>query len=292
MLRIPAQVTDPVFVRSTLGYRAYSDFWRLVELSGFPVIDRARLDLSSDTLYVWVEMDTDLLEPLHDTPKHGRRARTAFWNLEPVDRRASKTISATGFWRASLDQTLGLMDDVWVSDRAVMALDHRPTWVSFGGHKGLVETVAGTGPVYDVAHIGQLTPRREKVIEELRRRDISVSPSPGGDERISIFTTSRLMLDVQRLEGMPLVTPIRWVTAAAYKLPMVREELPDPDPLVPGESIILAPYEALADRVEEALAGDPAPVGLAAYRVLCENWTFRRAVEDVMNRGAALQQGR
>ena len=185
-------MTDPVFVRSSLGYRAYSDFWRLVELAGFPVIDRSRLNLSSDALYIWVEMDTDLMEPLSDTPKHGRRARTAFWNLEPVDRRASEAISATDFWRAGLDKILGLVDDVWVSDRAVMALDHRPTWVAFGGHKGLLETVAGTGPVYDVAHIGQLTPRREKVIGELRRREISVSPSPGGVERIRIFTTNTI----------------------------------------------------------------------------------------------------
>lgn len=281
-------MTDPVFVRSSGGYRAYSDFWRLVELSGFPFIYHHQVDLSSDTLYIWAEMDADFMVLLSDHPKTGRRARTAFWNLEPVDRSATLVIDATCRWSAALDQTLGLVDDVWVSDRSVFALDPRATWVAFGGHAGLMESAAGTGTAYDVAHLGQRTPRREKIIGELERRGISVSPNHYGDERSWLLSSSRLMIDVQRLEGMPLAAPLRWVLAGAHSLPLVREDLPNPDPLVPGESIILAPYDKLADCVEEALAGDPRPVGLAAHRVLCENWTFRRAVEDVISRSAAI----
>ncbi len=269
-----------VFVRSTREYSSYADFWRLVELSGFPIIDKSQIHFNSDRLYVWAEMDVDFMIPVSDHPKETRQARTAFWHIEPVDRRASETIDATAWWKASLDQTLSLVDDVWVSDMGIFHMDPRSRWVCFGGHPGLRENVANQGPRYDVAHIGQVTPRREKMITELVRRGISVSPAPQGESRISILSSSKLMLDIQRLEGIPLVTPIRWVTAAAYKLPLVREELPDPSPLVNGESIIMAPYDQLADRVEEALQQDLAPIGQAAWKAFCETNTFRSCVED------------
>ncbi len=269
-----------VFVRSTRNYSSYTDFWRLVELSGFPIVDQSQVHFESDRLYVWVEMDVDFMVPVSDHPKSTRRARTAFWHIEPVDRRASATTDAATWWKRSLDQTLLLVDDVWVSDMGIFRMDPRSRWVCFGGHPGLRENVANTGPRYDVAHIGQVTPRREKVITELELRGISVSPGPRGESRIWILSSSKLMLDVQRLEGVPLVTPIRWVTAAAYKLPLVREELPDPSPLVKDESILMAPYDKLADRVEEALYQDLTPIGHAAWKAFCETNTFRSCVED------------
>ena len=269
-----------VFVRSPRNYSSYTDFWRLVELSGFPIIEQSQIHFESDRLYVWVEMDVDFMIPVSDHPKGTRRARTAFWHIEPVDRRASATMDAAAWWKASLDKTLSLVDDVWVSDMGIFNMDPRSRWVCFGGHSGLRESVTNNGSLYDVAHLGQRTPRRERVIEDLERRGISVSPSLWGDDRLRILTYSKLMLDVQRLEGVPLATPIRWVTAAAYKLPLVREKLPDPSPLVDGESIIMAPYDQLADRVEEALKQDLKPIGFAAWKAFCEINTFRSCVED------------
>ncbi len=78
------------------------------------------------------------------------------------------------------------------------------------------------------------------------------------------------------------MTPIRWVTAAAYRLPIVREELPDPAPLVAGQSILMAPIDALADRVEEVLGQDLTPVGLAGWKIFCEKYTFRKSIEEAV----------
>ncbi len=273
---------NTVFVRSSRRYASYTDFWRLVELSGFSIIDQSEVEFDTDTRYVWAEMDVDFMVPLSDHPKERRRARTAFWHIEPVDRRASETTGPIDWWKASLTQTLGFVDNVWVSDKVILAMDDRATWVCFGGHRDLRDTAPGTGPSYDVAHLGQRTPRREKIIAELEQRGISVSPSPWGPERIKILSSSKLMLDVQRLDGIPLVTPIRWVTAAAYKLPIVREQLPDPTPLVADESILMAPLHQLADRVQRALAGDIRVVGVAAWEVLCEKCTFRNGVEQAL----------
>lgn len=271
--------TGPIFVRSSRGYSSYTDFWNLVEWSNFPIIKPSEVDFSKDVIYIWVEMDVDFMIPTSDTPKGQRRARTVFWHIEPVDRRASDTMDAQAWWKAGLDQTLELVDDVWVSDRGIMELDPRPTWATFGGHFGLRKVAIESGPTYDVAHLGQRTPRRQAVIDDLEKRGITVSPSPWGAQRILILTMAKVMLDVQRLEGMPMATPIRWVTAAAYQLPIVREELPDPDPLVDGRTIILAPYDQIADRVEAALKLDLSEMGAKLWRKMCQDDPFDKGVQ-------------
>lgn len=273
---------NPIFVRSSRRYEAYTDFWRLVELSGFPIIGKSEIDFDSESLYIWAEMDGDFMMPVHQRPKGSRRARTVFWSLEPPDRKASEDMDARAWWEAGLTQTLQFVDDAWVSDKGILAMDQRATWACFGGHPDLRESVPDSGLSYDVAHIGQRTPRRECVIGELERRGISVSPSPWGPERARILSSSKVLLDVQRLEGIPLVTPIRWVTGAAYRLPIIREELPDPAPLVPGESILLAPLDKLADCVEEALQKDLSSIGNRAWKVFCEEHTFRSGVEEAV----------
>ncbi len=275
---------SPIFVRSSRGYESYTDFWRLVELAGFPIIPSSQVNFDSDALYIWAEMDVDFMVPVHDYPKAGRRARTAFWHLERPDRRASEETDACTWWKASLDQTLELVDEVWVSDKGILAMDPRSIWVPLGGHSGLRESVSVIGPSYDVAHLGQLTPRREKVLQELERRGISVSPNGWGSDRARILSSSKLLLGIERVEGMHVSTPLRWVVAAAYRLPIIQEEHCDPAPLVAGQSILMAPIHDLADRVDDALERDLSPLGLAVWKVFCEECTFQRSVEDVLRR--------
>jgi hypothetical protein len=281
-------MTDPIFVRSSTHYESYADFWRLVELSGFKAVNKGNVDLSLNALYIWPEMNGDSIWYLQDRPKVQRRARTVFWNLERPDTRASKTIDAKTWWQAGLDETFELVDVVWVSDKAILAMDPRPIWVCFGGHPGLFELPQvleeTVGPLYDVAHLGQRTPRRESVIQDLERRGISVSPNAWGDERARILSNSKLMLGIERLEGAHISAPLRWVVAAAYKLPIVQELHPDPAPLVAGESVLMAPIDGLADLVEVSLKQDLKPIGVAAWKAFCEKYTFRGQVEEAVGR--------
>jgi hypothetical protein len=278
---------NPIFVRSSYRYPSYTDFWRLVELSGFRTIEKNDVDLSQDTLYIWPEMNGDFMMCLQDRPKSNRRARTVFWNLERPDTRASKTIDAKTWWQAGLDETFELVDVVWVSDRTILDMDPRPTWVCFGGHPGLLESpkaLETSGPFYDVAHLGERTPRRESVIQELERRGISVSPNAWGDERARILSNSKLMLGIERLEGAHISAPLRWAVAAAYKLPIVQELHPDPAPLISGESVLMAPIDGLADLVEASLKQDLKPIGVAAWEAFCGEYTFRGQVEEAVGR--------
>jgi len=276
---------DPIFVRSGYRYRSYTDFWRLVELSGFKVAEKSEVDLNQDVLYIWPEMGGEFMMCLQGHPKSARRARTVFWNLERPDARASESMDAAAWWRTGLDEVFDLVDAVWVSDKNILAMDPRSTFVCLGGHPGLQESASGAGQVYDVAHLGQRTPRREAVIQELERRGFSVSPNTWGPERARILSTSKLMLGIERLGGAHISMPLRWAVAAAYRLPIVQEEHPAPDPLVAGESVLMAPIDGLADLVEAALKMDLEPVGLAAWKAFCEEHTFRGQVEEAVHLG-------
>jgi hypothetical protein len=277
-------VKDPIFVHSSYRYPSYTDFWRLVELSGFQVVEKREVNLESDNLYIWPEMNGDLMVCLQGRPKTKRQARTVFWNLERPDMRASETMDAQAWWRAGLDEIYELVDAIWVSDRNILAMDPRSTWACLGGHPGLLELPTGSGLSYDVAHLGQRTPRREVVIQELERRGITVSPNAWGVERTRILSTSKLMLGVERLGGAHISMPIRWAVAAAYRLPIIQEEHPAPDPLVAGESVLMAPIDRLADLVEASLKQDLKPIGTAAWETFCEKYTFRSQVEETIRR--------
>jgi hypothetical protein len=281
---------DPVFVRSARRYESYTDFWRLVELSGFRIVDKSQVDFGADLLYIWAEMDVDFMVPLHDHPKSGRRARTALWSIERPDQRASERTDARAWWRAGLDETFDLVDDLWVSDKGILAMDPRSTWACLGGHPGLREDASSGGRSYDVAHLGQHTPRREEVIRELERRRISVSPNGWGEERARILSSSKLLLGIERLGTVHISTPLRWAVAAAYRLPILQEEILDPAPLVPDESIMMAPIDKLADLVEVALRWDLSSMGAAARETFCERHTFRRGVEEAIERSVPLQK--
>lgn len=283
-------MTDPIFVRSSTHYESYTDFWRLVELSGFKAVNKGDVDLSLNALYIWPEMNGDSIWYLQDRPKVQRRARTVFWNLERPDTRASKTVDAKAWWQAGLDETLELVDAVWVSDKTILAMDPRPTWTCLGGHSGLLELPVSFEPSYDVVHLGQRTPRREVVIQELERRGISVSPNAWGHERVRILSTSRLMLGIERLAGVNVSTPLRWVVAAAYRLPIIQELHPDPAPLIDGESVLMAPIDGLADLVEVSLKQDLQGFGVAAWRTFCHEHTFRIGVEEAVFRSVLTEE--
>jgi hypothetical protein len=281
---------DPIFVRSSYRYPSYTDFWRLVELSGFQTIEKRDVDLGRDAFYIWPEMNGDFIGCLQGRPKSDRRAKTVFWNLERPDARASGSMDARAWWLNGLDEVFELVDALWVSDRNILAMDPRSTWARLGGHPGLRESAPAGGPVYDVAHLGERTPRREAVILELERRGISVSPNAWGPERARILSTSKLMLGIERLGGAHISMPLRWAVAAAYRLPIIQEEHPAPDPLVAGESVLMAPINELADLVQASLKRDLEPIGLAAWRAFCENYRFREQVEEAIHRSTVTQE--
>jgi hypothetical protein len=94
------------------------------------------------------------------------------------------------------------------------------------------------------------------------------------------------MIAVDRVEGLHFSASLRWIIAAACRLPVLQEELADPYPLAKGKSILMAPYEDLVDTARRLIdlgQVDLAAIGEAAYEEYCLKWTFRRGVEEALS---------
>lgn len=277
----------PVFVRSILQYPAYDDFWRVVGLSGFQVRPAPLVDLAQPGTYIWPTMDMEFIERMSNEPPGARRARVIFWNLERPDEKPVKNL--VEFFRKAMSEILAWADAIWISELSLHVADPRTVFAVFGGHPGL-RLAPPAEPRFDVAHMGQRTPRREALIAGLEKAGIRVSPNAWGDEREAIFASSRLFLNIDRVEAFHLSSPIRWAMAAAYGLPLVTEAVIDPYPLVDGKSILSAPYASLEYLVVKALAARDLAreVGEQGRRVFCEEWPFRRGVEEALRRTPCL----
>ena len=53
---------DPIFVRSAKTYPTYSDFWRLVELSGFKTVGAGEADFQKAQVYIWSTLDHEFMD--------------------------------------------------------------------------------------------------------------------------------------------------------------------------------------------------------------------------------------
>lgn len=272
----------PVFVRSTAQYASYTDFWKLAELSGFSVMPAADVSLNRDGLYIWPTMDMEFIERLSREPRGARAARVIFWNLERPDEKPG--VDARELFQKGMGEILEWADDIWVTDRTLASLDSRTVRAVLGGHEGLRECAPQT-PFFDVAHLGVLTPRRQELVDRLAARGLRISPNAWGDERARILSSSRLLLGVDRVEGLHVQPPLRWALAAAYSLPIVNEAVQDPHPLEAGKQIIMAPYADLEEVVMEALLEpDTFDIGRRGHERLCEEWTFRYGIEEALER--------
>ncbi len=266
------------FVRSRKPYSSYDDFWKLVALSGFDQALADEADLAeSGRLWVWPTMNMEFLGRVLVAGRR-RKARVAWWYLERPDANLPEGADPRSAWKATVAEAIESVDAVWVSDRELARLAPVAVYATLGSHPGLAE-VARLPARYDVAFMGQRTPRRAAVIEAIEARSLSVTPDCYGLERARALASSKIALVVDRTERMRVVAPLRWAVAAAYGLAILQEELPDPWPLESGSSIAMAPLSGIPQAAVELSAGAASiALGRAAWQVLCKDLTFREGV--------------
>lgn len=275
--------TTPVFIRSNTTYESYTDFWSLVELSGFPIVPSQAADLLSGETYIWPTMDWETIERLSKEPCGKRGARVIWWYLERPDAHR-RGMTPEALFETTISEVLGTwVDEVWVSERSINRLDSRTRHVVLGGHPGLRHSKPALPNRYDVAHLGQISPRRAWILTELKRLGLSVSPSVWGPDRDEILESSTSLINIDRVEGMHLSAPLRFVLAAAHRIPILTEKIEDPHPLVAGEGFLESPYASLPAFIAECLRGkDLRPFGENAYRMLCIEHTFEKGVRGAL----------
>ncbi len=256
-----------IFVKTRHHYDSYMDFWRLVELSGFPTCYVDEIDISTEACYIFTPMNGEVVPHLRSQAGREKKATIVWWFLELFG--ATPDIPV-----ASVVATGGdLVDRVWVSDEWTSTLHPVLEYVRMGSHPGLG---GEPGPrIYDFTHQSYAWGQRKKMYGKLKMSGLLEGPSCFGTDRHAVLTSSKLILNLHQHPG-PVNAALRFALAAAYHLPIVSETVSTPDLL--EDIIACAPYSLIPGAVR-AMLEDAGDRGERAYQKLCEEWTFRRCVE-------------
>lgn len=259
-----------VFARPRTNYDSYRDLYKLIALSDFPLVYFDEIDPSSDNLYIMTMMNGENMHGFSNP-----RARIVLWDLE---------------WREEPPAIPGVTE-LWASDRYYARLIGA-RYVPMGSHPDLVDDSALPDDVerggynrylYDAAFIGYMIPRREQVSTWLRDEGVCASPIHAwGAERGFVMDHSKMYLHVHQHEAFPCIPSLRLVVAAAYRLPFVTETCTDAG--VWANVVMQAHYPYLPVAVKQFaqphMDHQREQMGQALYHAACEEFTFRRSVEQ------------
>lgn len=258
---------DVVFARTRHNYESYVDYWRLVELSGFPVV------YVDDIPREGVRGVTYIVTPFNGEWQDGIQtdARVILYDLE---------------WHLDGLPTIPGVSELWAGDKHY-AECIGAKYVPMGSHPGLCPEQTPRQDVYDVAYLAYLVPRRQRIRSELIATGLNVSPSSAwGSDRHTILRNSAAYLHVHQLENAPTIAPLRMVVAAAYALPYITETVADAG--IFKRHILQADYGYLVNATvtwtrqatkQVAWERDALPVGMSLHQKLCIDLTFKKSIE-------------
>lgn len=261
---------EVVFARPRHTYGSYSDFWRLVELSGFPIIYMDEIDADSDNIYIFSTPDTHWHDGTYHQGYPGARARMICYNLE---------------WYADVDYRAIPGVEIWSPDKW-WAEKIGAKYVPMGSHGGLChEDGLDWAKVYDVATLWAPSFRRYVGRGQLISHGINIAPDGWGQARHELLSQSRCMVTVHQKDGLATVAPQRWCLAAAYGLPMITETLADSG-IFTATYRLMCDLEYLGQFVQTWLAPENANAladyGHGLHQLLCERYTFRKGIEAAL----------
>ncbi len=292
-------MTNITFVRSTHLYESYRDFWRLVELSGFPTIYENELDITQPGTYIVTPMNGNFIEHMTGNVEQWRetgeasggqivvqeqsglrrKAHIILWNLERPG--GSGSVWAYGDecfrWMSTR-----LVDEVWVSDPQ-LADETQTRYVILGSHPGLGELC--DDKIFDFCHMSMVNPRRVHIYKNFRSKNIG--PNSWPPERDEVLKKSRFALNVHQ-DNYPFCEPLRFALFAAYGLPIVSEALVGNQPYA---GITTENYHTLADALKIALNDDYEQWkkrGMALHQRLCHELPFGPLVVQAVNETVGL----
>lgn len=222
-------MTDPTFVRTRHEYDSYTDYWKLVELSGFPTcyVDEMNLH-DSDATYIVSPMNGEFTA--HLDWSGGKECVVYLWNLERPGGSGNFEQYVAGNLRYVHDD---MVDVVLVSDRK-LAKDSGFWYMPLGGHP-LLGDPGDREKVHDYIHLMCYSLRRagtglfNYTTPWHKWYGFDIAPNGWGQERHIALQESKFMLNVHQDDTLYL-EPLRFVLAAAYGLPIVTEQLADPYP--------------------------------------------------------------
>lgn len=261
-------MADVTFVRTRTEYPPYADYYRLAELSGYPICYVDEID-PTDAARVYI------ISPINGEWQQGwphARARIIFNQLE----------WHTDHSRVELPPGVS---ECWNGDKWHAGLINA-RHVPIGSHDGLNLNLADCpAKEYDVVFMAYTDIyRRSQIKNALEARGLKLAPNGWGQARHDALVRSKVMVHVHQWENIPAVAPLRWCIAAAYGLPIISESVNDRRPFAAGD-FMTCDYDALADFVAERVIeedGRLATYGYNLHKFLCHDLTFRESVERAL----------
>jgi len=249
-----------VFCRPRYDYPSYTYVYKLIELSGFPLIYVDEIDYSMECIYIFTPTNGEIFTsaanvslvqhlreanitcPIHERQfKETKRCKIVWWNLERPEKnetseKLNKSISAM------ID--CGFLDAVWVSDPFLKEwYSHKDVdFVVFGSHPGLG---GNAEKIYDYAVCCDTSlHRRSRIINRLGA--YKMCPNEMTPERDAMLAQTKFMLNIHK-DKWPIQDMIRTAMAAANYMCLVTEANRDNYPLTPDcfhswESYTAIPY--------------------------------------------------
>lgn len=295
-------MTDITFARTRHVYDSYTDFWRLVELSGFPTIYVDEIDISQPGIIITLPMNEDYREHINNQHREDRpvNAHLILWNIE----RPSGSTGSVGNYAADARYLLcGLwsngkttkrrangeevkaygrfIDEVWVSDRRLAdETKHATRFVTLGSHPEL-GVIDETRKEFSFCHLSYKVGRRQAIYEHFASDE--VGPNCWGQQRHEMLKRCRFALNVHQ-DNHPFQEPLRFALFAAYGLPIVSETIFDSYPWS-DEFMVYSDYDHLVSKMKQILA-EPyekyREMGLRARDRMCNEFGFRKMVEQAI----------
>lgn len=193
------------------GSASYTEWHRLIRLSGFETCELSEVDLDSDDTYIVA-------------PWNGNAAAT--FNRPHRCRLIHANVERPGL------EVMPYVDEMWVADmgQLAMANDPRVKFVPIGGHPALD---GGIGPMepkeWDFCPMAYAYGERERKLWILSQRFRIAPVTFDPVERQVILAKSRWGLMLHQTPH-PIMTPLRAVWYACARLPIVAEHVVDDKP--------------------------------------------------------------
>ncbi len=252
-----------IFARPRTHYDSYTDLYRLITLSGYPLIYCDEIDPASDNTYI--------LTLRNGENEHGWsgdvKARIILYDLE---------------WRLEGDPPpIPGVREVWAGDEWY-AKQIGARYVTLGSHPEL-NLVPGeeADKMHDAIMLSYMTNRRIQMAVWLQQRGLTLASNAWGEVRHRNLLGSRAMLHVHQHDHVATVAPQRFALAAAYRLPLISESACESGLF--KDAVLWSDYGALADFVRDRIRGNGlADAGEALYQLLCVDHTFKKEVERAL----------
>ncbi len=277
-----------VFVKTRHHYDSYTDYWRLVELSGFDTCYVDEIDPNRAAVYIISPVNGELRPHLsagaEEVGWDGVKCKLVWWNLERPD-------NGYGTLFDNVSDMLQYVDAIWVSDRHYARLDDRLSYVTLGSHPGLFagyDDPQHGGPplLYDFAHMSYVHGRREAIMGVMSNHGLVDAPNGWGADRAASLEASRSMLNIHQTPAF-IGEPLRFALAAAYSLVLLSEHLEDPYPMVAGVHYVDFTEPKTAAEMIGSLRKDSSDwiqTGSNLHQLLCEEFTFERCVREAVKK--------